>query len=168
MYQLRFAFEETGSSKSASFLVNTNLHKQRWDARFCSDYTEILVSTERGGGRLHKTSLVSLKGLNPSRTVMKRIASSHRELDLQRPYLMPSEKVHFFFFNDHTTFNGQSSSHWTPSASIPVTFSAQSVKMSIFINILQSRSNRVRSQLPGHPSGRCKPASNRFDSEAVT
>lgn len=29
MYQLRFAFEETGSSKSASFLVNTNLNKQR-------------------------------------------------------------------------------------------------------------------------------------------
>lgn len=51
-----------------------------------------------GGGRLHKTSLVSLKGLNPSRTVMKRIASSHRELDLQRPYLMPSEKALFFFF----------------------------------------------------------------------
>lgn len=29
MYQLHFAFEETRSSKSASFLVNTNLHRQR-------------------------------------------------------------------------------------------------------------------------------------------
>lgn len=119
----------------------------------------------KGGGRLHKTSLVSLKGLNPSRTVMKRIASSH--WDLQRPYLMPSEKA-LFFFKDHTTFKGQSSPHSTPSASIPVTLPAQSVKMSIFINTLQSRSNQVRSQLPGHPSGRCKPASNRFDTEAVT
>lgn len=74
---------------------------------------------ERDG--LHKTSLVSLKGLKPSRSITKRIASSHRELDLLHPYLMPSEKVCLFLI---TTLRSMDSLHHTPSASIPVTFSA--------------------------------------------
>lgn len=80
----------------------------------------------KGVGGLHKTSLVSLKGLKPSQSIMKRIASSHRELDLLATSISNAFRegfVYLFIFLI-TTLCSMDSLHHTPSASIPVTFSA--------------------------------------------
>lgn len=143
VYQLHLVLEETAISTSPSFLVNTNPHKQRWDARFCSDYTEILVSTERGENCIRPV-------LSPSRAW-----NHHEQLWKELPRVTGSwicyvhvsclEKAPSSFFKWPHYVQWTVFITLTRSASIPVTFSAESVKTTIFINTLQSPSNRVRS-----------------------
>ena len=100
--QLHSDFVATGSNLTLGASLLTLLYSSNAETHSFSGITlRFLFQGEKK--TLHKTSLVSLEGLDPPQTVMKRNALSHRAARLREPVLrhpIPNawSRDQFFFF----------------------------------------------------------------------